>query len=69
MTTIQNADYIYVLDNGSVCEEGTHDTLMARQEGKYQAMVRKQQFERIDKMEDNEMDEGESNESICMLNC
>ena len=68
LTTIQNADYIYVLENGSVCEEGTHDTLMARQGGKYQAMVRKQQLETINKIEDaDEMDVDESEESICML--
>ena len=67
LTTIQNANYIYVFDNGSVCEEGTHDTLIARQGGKYQAMVRKQQLETINKMEDNEMDVDQSEESICML--
>ena len=67
LTTVRNADYIYVLDNGSVCEEGTHDTLMARQGGKYQAMVRKQQIETINKIEDDEMNVDESEESICML--
>ncbi|MCN9243679.1 ABC transporter ATP-binding protein/permease [Streptomyces sp. RY43-2] len=32
------ADRIYVLDQGSVAEEGTHDELMARQGGLYQGM-------------------------------
>ncbi|CAF4002547.1 unnamed protein product [Rotaria sordida] len=47
LTTIQNAHQIYVLDNGSVIEQGTHETLMAREGGKYQAMVKRQQMERI----------------------
>ncbi|CAF4420485.1 unnamed protein product, partial [Rotaria sp. Silwood2] len=31
LTTIQNAHQIYLLDNGSVIEQGTHKTLMAKQ--------------------------------------
>ncbi|CAF4110700.1 unnamed protein product, partial [Rotaria sordida] len=47
LTTIQNAHQIYVLDKGSVIEEGTHETLMAKEGGKYQAMVKRQQIEGI----------------------
>ncbi len=36
-TTIQMADYIYVLDNQTVAEEGTHDELLAKN-GKYALM-------------------------------
>ncbi|CAF1579678.1 unnamed protein product, partial [Adineta steineri] len=43
LTTIQNADYIYVLDKGSVIEEGTHETLLAKEGGKYQTMIKMQQ--------------------------
>ncbi|CAF0917995.1 unnamed protein product [Adineta ricciae] len=43
LTTIQNADYIYVFDEGRVIEEGTHKTLMTKQDGRYQSMVRTQQ--------------------------
>ncbi|CAF1432493.1 unnamed protein product [Adineta steineri] len=46
LTTIQNADYIYVLDKGSVIEEGTHETLMIKEGGKYQTMVKMQQSEK-----------------------
>ncbi|CAF1055230.1 unnamed protein product [Rotaria sordida] len=48
LTTIRKADQIYVLDNGSVIEQGTHETLMERDGGKYQAMVKRQQTESID---------------------
>ncbi|CAF3864169.1 unnamed protein product [Adineta steineri] len=43
LTTIQNADYIYVLDQGNVIEEGAHETLLAKEGGKYQTMVKMQQ--------------------------
>ncbi|CAF0995713.1 unnamed protein product [Rotaria sordida] len=48
LTTIQNAHQIYVLDNGSVIEQGTHETLMAKEGGKYQTMVKSQRMEKID---------------------
>ncbi|CAF3900579.1 unnamed protein product [Adineta steineri] len=46
LTTIQNADYIYVLDKGSVIEEGTHETLLVKEGGTYQTMVKMQQSEK-----------------------
>ncbi|CAF3980955.1 unnamed protein product [Adineta steineri] len=46
LTTIQNADYIYVLDKGGVIEEGTHETLLAKEGGRYQTMVKMQQSEK-----------------------
>ncbi|CAF3844083.1 unnamed protein product [Rotaria sp. Silwood1] len=55
LTTIQNAHQIYVLDNGNVIEQGTHETLMAIEGGKYQAMVKRQQMERIDDDKDDIM--------------
>ncbi|CAF3835021.1 unnamed protein product, partial [Rotaria sp. Silwood1] len=48
LTTIQNAHQIYVLDNGSVIEQGTHETLMEKEGGKYQSMIKRQQTGRID---------------------
>ncbi|CAF1257081.1 unnamed protein product [Adineta steineri] len=43
LTTIQNADKIYVLDKGNVIEEGTHETLMAKEDGRYRTLVKSQQ--------------------------
>ena len=37
LSTIQHANYIYVLDRGTICQAGTHDELIARQ-GRYSAM-------------------------------
>ncbi|CAF1190149.1 unnamed protein product [Rotaria sordida] len=55
LTTIQNAHQIYVLDKGSVIEQGTHETLMAKEGGKYQAIVKRQQMEGIYDNEDDMM--------------
>ncbi|CAF3317065.1 unnamed protein product [Rotaria sp. Silwood2] len=55
LTTIQNADQIYILDNGNVIERGTHEILMAKEGGKYQAMIKRQQIERIDYDKDDLM--------------
>ncbi|TFG73578.1 MAG: ABC transporter ATP-binding protein [Anaerolineales bacterium] len=41
LSTIQNADRILVMDNGQICEEGTHDTVMA-EDGLYRRLVQKQ---------------------------
>ena len=55
LNTIRNADYIYVLDNGRVIEEGTHETLMTKEGGKYRTMVKSQQTESINDEEDDTM--------------
>ncbi|CAF4162428.1 unnamed protein product, partial [Adineta steineri] len=47
LSTIQNADHIYVVDKGSVIEEGTHETLMAKEGGKYQEMIKNQQIDKV----------------------
>jgi ABC-type multidrug transport system fused ATPase/permease subunit len=66
LTTIQNAHHIYVLENGSVLEEGTHQTLMAKEGGKYQTMVKTQQVE-INNDIDNLINIEEDQLSICMF--
>jgi len=71
LTTIQNAHQIYVLDNGSVIEEGTHETLMAVEGGKYQTMVKRQQLEKKyddqDDLLDMEQVIEEDQQSTCMF--
>lgn len=68
MTTIQNAHQIYVLENGYVVEEGTHKTLMTKQGGRYQTMVRRQQTERkASEVLDIEHDTEENQQTIRML--
>jgi len=37
LSTVKNADYIYVIENGSIVEEGTHDILMLKN-GAYKKM-------------------------------
>ncbi|CAF0939054.1 unnamed protein product [Rotaria sordida] len=55
LNTIRNADYIYVLDNGRVIEEGTHETLMTNEGGKYRTMVKSQQMKSINDDKDDTM--------------
>lgn len=68
LTTIRNAHYIYVLDNGSVVEHGTHETLMGKSEGKYQKMVKNQEFTEKDDDATN-IDRGvkQAEQQTCML--
>lgn len=42
LSTIRNADRIYVLDAGKVAESGTHEELLAIEQGIYQSLVRLQ---------------------------
>ncbi len=70
LTTIRNADHIYVLDNGSVFEDGTHETLMAKEGGKYQAMIKRQTEKTNDDQDDLvnvEQALEEEQHAICML--
>lgn len=43
LSTVRQADYIYVLDKGQIAEEGTHDQLM-RHNGIYKRMFERQGF-------------------------
>jgi ABC-type multidrug transport system ATPase subunit len=70
LTTIKNADRIYVLDKGSVIEQGTHETLMAKEGGKYQSMVKSQQMKRMSDDKDDNIDMENAREDekrICMI--
>ena len=39
--TVQNADVIFVLEAGQVVEKGTHEQLLARENGRYAELVMK----------------------------
>jgi ABC-type multidrug transport system ATPase subunit len=68
LTTIENAHYIYVLDRGSVIEEGTHETLMAKEGSKYQQMVKSQQIKKTNDDKDDIIAKAKEDEKqICML--
>ena len=47
LSTIADADRIIVLEKGEIVEEGTHDTLLAR-EGRYASLWHRQAAERDD---------------------
>ncbi|CAF1393900.1 unnamed protein product [Adineta steineri] len=64
LSTIQNADHIYVVDKGSVIEEGTHETLMAKEGGKYQEMIKNQQIDKVTGDEHNTVGEAKVDEEI-----
>jgi subfamily B ATP-binding cassette protein MsbA len=42
LSTIKNADRVYVLDKGRVIEEGTYHELRARENGEFREMVEMQ---------------------------
>ena len=44
ISTVRDADQIFVLDDGRIAERGTHDALVAH-DGLYAAMYRKQLLE------------------------
>ncbi|MGD0094165.1 MAG: ATP-binding protein, partial [Planctomycetota bacterium] len=39
LSTLKSADYIYVIDDGRIAEEGTHEALLAKQ-GIYYKLVK-----------------------------
>ncbi|CAF1131268.1 unnamed protein product [Rotaria sordida] len=45
LSAVQNAHQIYVLDNGCVIEQGTHEALMSQEGSRYCEMMRAQQNE------------------------
>ena len=42
LSTVRNADVIYVVDEGRIIEHGSHDDLIANDSGAYSALVRRQ---------------------------
>merc|ERR1719495_393095 len=39
LSTVMNADIIFVVDDGEIIEEGTHEYLMAKEGGAYAKMI------------------------------
>ncbi|WP_162892228.1 hypothetical protein [Salinibacter ruber] len=42
LSTVKNADRVYVLDEGRVLEEGSYDELRVRENGEFREMVEMQ---------------------------
>jgi len=42
LSTVKNADRVYVLDEGRVIEEGSYHELRAREDGEFREMVEMQ---------------------------
>ena len=42
LATIRDADQIYVVDNGRIIEQGTHDELTMKEEGVYNSLAKLQ---------------------------
>ena len=42
LSTVKNADVVAVIDGGVVVEQGTHDSLLAREKSVYRALVERQ---------------------------
>ncbi|CAF1110067.1 unnamed protein product [Rotaria sordida] len=60
LATIQSAHRIYVLANGHVIEQGTHETLMGQEGSRYHEMMKAQQKEKTE----NDIDETTSTAQI-----
>lgn len=60
LATIENAHQIYVVDQGRVIEQGTHQTLMAKDGGKYQDMFKSQMTQQRAEDATNAQDREES---------
>ncbi|XP_028623606.1 ATP-binding cassette sub-family B member 10, mitochondrial isoform X2 [Grammomys surdaster] len=44
LSTIKNANFVAVLDQGKICEHGTHDELLLKPDGLYRKLMNKQSF-------------------------
>jgi len=42
LSTVRNADTIFVVDSGKVVEQGSHEELVARESGVYNGLIRRQ---------------------------
>jgi ABC-type multidrug transport system fused ATPase/permease subunit len=42
LSTVRNADLVIVIDQGTIVEQGTHDSLIAKEDGIYKKLVLRQ---------------------------
>ncbi|CAF1172717.1 unnamed protein product, partial [Didymodactylos carnosus] len=63
LSTIRHANKIYVLEHGRLIEEGTHETLMLNEQGKYYEMAQMQQSI-PETMDEKEEDSDESDQYV-----
>lgn len=52
LSTVQDADCIYVLEDGAVAEKGTHEELLSNPKGRYSELVMKMQSSIDDRRSD-----------------
>ena len=53
LSTIRNADRVYVVSDGRIVEEGTHESLMANEDGAYFKMVKRQVIDNTEVEDDD----------------
>ena len=65
LSTIRNANVIYVFDAGEIVEIGTHDSLVKNKNGHYYALVKRQlaEKEKIDEKQKKAAKNSSSEES------
>ena len=56
LSTVQNADIIFVLESGKIAESGSHDELIRNVDGVYSNLISRQMKEKESKKEDSMMD-------------
>lgn len=64
LTTVQNADMIYVVDQGEIIESGTHSDLMEKKEFYYQ-LVQAQSLEPDDHGANGKLIDGMNHCNVC----